>query len=99
MQEFIDAVEGLSDKQSAEDTYKELYSALQLYAKLTEQEKEEAGEAFLTLKSAIESYNAKAEIANNEIEKATEIAFIPITVSFTFLAALCFLLKKKIWFR
>ena len=36
---------------------------------------------------------------NEEMEKATEVAFIPIFASFAFLAALWFLLKKKFWIK
>ena len=99
LQAFIDAVANLSKNQFAEITYNELYAALQLYAKLTDEEKQEANDSFLVLQAAIESYNAKANVANKEMEKATEIAFIPISASFTFLAALWFLLKKKFWIK
>jgi len=96
---FIDAVETLSNNESAENTYSELYSALQLYSKLTDDEKQEANEEFLVLQAAINAYNSKAEMANIELNNATEIAFIPISASFTFLAALWFLLKKKFWIK
>ena len=97
MQAFVDAVAGLSKDQSAEATYNELYAALQLYGKLTDEEKQEVNESFLVLQSEINAYNSKAETANTELKNATEIAFVPISVSFTFLAALWFLLKKKFW--
>ena len=99
LQAFVDAVESLSKDQSAEATYNELYTALQLYAKLTDEEKEEANNSFIVLQAAIESYNAKANVVNEEMEKATEVAFIPISASFAFLAALWFLLKKKFWIK
>ena len=70
---------------------------MQLYSKLTDDEKQEANEEFLVLQAAINAYNSKAEMANTELKNATEIAFIPISASFTFLAALWFLLKKKFW--
>ncbi|MBO5938595.1 MAG: hypothetical protein J6Q82_03750, partial [Clostridia bacterium] len=97
LQTFIDAVADLSKEQSTEITYNEIYTALQLYAKLTDEEKQDAKESFLVLQTAIESYNAKAMVANDEMEKATEVAFVPISASFAFLAALWFLLKKKFW--
>ena len=97
LQAFINAVETLSKNESAENIYIELYSALQLYSKLTDDEKQEVNEEFFVLQEAINAYNSKAETANTELKNATEIAFIPITVSFTFLAALWFLLKKKFW--
>lgn len=99
LQAFIDAVETLSNNASAENTYSELYSALQLYSRLTDDEKQEANEEFLVLQAAINAYNSKAEMANTEFKNATEIAFIPIATSFTFLAALWFLLKKKFWIK
>jgi molybdopterin converting factor small subunit len=99
LQAFINAVETLSENESAENTYSELYSALQLYSKLTDDEKQEANEEFLVLQAAINAYNSKAEMANTELKNATEIAFIPISASFTFLAALWFLLKKKFWIK
>jgi hypothetical protein len=99
LQAFVDAVDGLSKDQSAETTYNELYAALQLYTKLTDEEKQEVNESFLVIQTAIESYNEKAMVANDEMKKATEVAFIPISVSFTFLAALWFLLKRKFWIK
>ena len=95
LQAFVDAVAGLSKDQSAEATYNEIYTALQIYAKLTDEEKQEANDSLIVLQAAIESYNAKANVVNEEMEKATEVAFIPISTSFAFLAALWFLLKKK----
>ena len=95
LSDFVAAVNGLSEGLSAEATYAQLYSALQIYAKLTASEKESAKAEFLTLQAAIEAYNAKAELANGELASATEMAFLPITVGFTFLGALWFLLKKK----
>ena len=99
LQVFIDTVSSLSSGQTAELAYSELYSAIQIYAKLSGEEKVEASDAFRVLQAAIEAYNAKAEIANGEMEQATEIAFLPITASFAFLAALWFLLKKKFWIK
>ena len=99
LQAFVDAVDALSRDQSAETKYNELYSALQLYAKLTDAEKAEASEEFLVLQTAINAYNSKAETANTELKNATEIAFAPISASFAFLAALWFLLKKKFWIK
>ena len=90
-------MESLSKDQSAEATYNELYTALQLYAKLTDEEKKEAKESFLVLREAIDTYNAKANVTNEEIEKAIEVAFVPISANFAFLAVLWFLLKKQIW--
>ena len=72
---------------------------LQLYSKLTEDEKQKANEEYLILQEAINEYNSKAETANTEHKNATEIAFIPISASFTFLTALWFLLKKKFWIK
>ena len=99
LQAFVDSVTDLSKDQYAETTYNDLYAALQIYAKLTDEEKQEANAAFLVLQAAIESYNAKAMVANDEMERAIEIAFVPISASFTFLTALCFLLKKKFWIK
>ena len=99
MQYFTDAVANLSGAQSAEISYYEYCKALQLYSRLTDEEKQEANESFLVLQEAIESYNESANVANEEMEKATEIAFIPISANFAFLAALWFLLKKKLWFK
>jgi len=97
LEPFMLAVEELSENETTENTYKELYAALKLYTKLTDEEKTEANEAFLVLKAAIEVYNKKAETVNLEHKNATEAAFIPISISFSFLAALLFLLKKKLW--
>ena len=99
LQEFVQAVKNLSNNESVENTYSELYSALQLYSKLTDDEKQETAEEFLVLKAAINTYNSKAETANTELKNATEIAFVPISASFTFLAALLFLLKRKFWIK
>ena len=92
---FIDAVTKLSENESAEVTYGELYFAIQLYAGLTDEEKAQVSEYYDTLKTAVDNYNAEAHTANNELATATEIAFAPITISFAFLAVLWFLLKKK----
>ena len=98
-QAFINTVKALSDDQSAEVTYSELYSALQLYAKMTDEEKQEVNEYLITLQQAVESYNAKATVVNDEAEKATELAFVPIATNFAFLAALWALLKKKLFIK
>ena len=95
LQDFIDAVDNLSPNALAEVAYSEIYSALQIYAKLTEEEKEEVSASFAILQQAIADYNEKAEIANKELADATKIAFVPIVTSFVFLAALLALLKKK----
>ena len=95
MNDFIDAVQNLSEMQSSEVTYGELYTALVLYSKLSEDEKQSVSDSFAILQTAIEDYNAEAKLVNNELAKATENAFAPITVSFAFLAALWFVLKKK----
>ena len=47
----------------------------------TDEEKEEANNSFIVLQAAIESYNAKANVVNEEMEKATEVAFIPISAA------------------
>ena len=95
LQEFIGAVENLSKDVSAEVSYSQLYTAIQLYDKLTDEEKQQASGYALALRSAIEAYNAKVNTANDEMTKATNIAFIPVTATFAFLTALLLLLKKK----
>ena len=97
LQEFIEAVSNLSKDSLLEIEYTEMYNALQLYNKLTAEEKVVANDSFLVLQNKIAEYNEKADLANNELKKSTEIAFLPISLNFTFLAALLFLLKKKIW--
>ena len=99
LQEFVDCVNALSENASTDVRYSEIYAALQLYAKLTEEEKEEAKESVLHLQQMMEAYNEKANGTNEEMQKATEIAFLPISASFVFLAALWFLLKKKFWLK
>ena len=95
LQEFIGAVENLSKDVSAEVSYSELCTAIQLYDKLTDEEKQQANGYALALRSAIEAYNAKVNTANDEMAKATNVAFIPVTATFAFLTALLLLLKKK----
>ena len=80
---------------SAEVSYSQLYTAIQLYDKLTDEEKQQASGYALALRSAIEAYNAKVNTANDEMAKATNVAFIPVTATFAFLTALLLLLKKK----
>jgi len=95
LESFKNAVAGLTANATADVAYGELLAALSLYAKLTDAEKTAAAEDFEALRGAIEVYNAKADAANNALMDATKIAFVPITVSFAFLSALWFLLKKK----
>ena len=46
--------------------------------------------------SAVKAYNAKVDAPNKAISEATEVAFASIvTLGFSFLAGLWFLLKKK----
>ena len=92
--EFIYAVENLSRDQAAEVSYNELYSVLQLYAKLTEEEKQKAGDVILILDEAVELYNMQATTVNCELITATELAFVPLSAHFAFLAALYLVLKK-----
>ena len=93
--DFIDAVNSITEKQSLEDTFSELHTALVLYSKLSEDEKHSVSDSFAILQSAIEDYNNEAKLVNNELANATEVAFAPITANFAFLAALWFILKKK----
>ena len=93
--DFIDAVNSFTEDQSLEDTFSELYTALVLYSKLSEDEKQSVSDSFTILQLAIEDYNDEAKLVNKELANATEVAFAPITVSFAFLAALWFILKKK----
>ena len=95
LESFKNAVAGLTANATADVAYGELLAALSLYAKLTDAEKTATAEDFEALRGAIEVYNAKADAANNALMDATKIAFVPITVSFAFLSALWFLLKKK----
>lgn len=95
---FIEAVEGLSKNAAPDVVYGEIYAALQLYEKLTEEEKAEAGEAFAVLQKAIKAYNEEATTANKDLSEATKIAFLPISASFVFLSAIFVLLKKKFIF-
>ena len=94
---FLDTVAGLSAVSSAEISYSEIVSALALYANLTPDEKAEADEAYRALQDAIATYNAKVSEANGAVAAASEIAFAPICASFSFLAALWFLVKKKFY--
>jgi len=95
-QKFRDEMAALNKNADTETTYSELYAVLQTYTFLSAKEKEDVAKEFATLQQMINAYNAKAQTANNELAKATENAFAPIAVtSFTFLAALWFLLRKK----
>ncbi len=95
-QKFRDEMAELSQNADTETTYGELYAVLQTYTSLSAKEKEDVAKEFATLQQMINAYNTKAQTANNELADATEIAFGPIAAtSFTFLAALWFLLRKK----
>ena len=95
LQNFLDAVANLSADASAEAKYAELSAAIELYAKLTDAEKAEASAAYAELSAAISAYNNKAESANKALADASELALAPVVVSFSFLSALWFILKKK----
>ena len=96
VQKFRDEVANLNQNANNEITYSELYAVLQTYASLSAKEKRAVEKEFATLQRMINTYNTKAQTANNELAKATEIAWGPIAVtSFAFLSALWFLLRKK----
>ena len=81
---------------NTENNYTELYAVLQTYTLLSEEEKAMVAGEFATLQQMIDSYNAKAETANNELAEATEMAFAVIaSTGFTFLSALWFVLRRK----
>ncbi len=93
---FNEKVTALVDGAVSEELYGKIYEAIQIYNTFNEEEKQEVEESYQKLLVSIEAYNAEAKVINNEQVNATEIAFAPIaTTSFTFLAALWFLLKKK----
>ena len=95
-QKFKDELEVMTKDTNTETTYSELYALLQTYATLSDEEKANVATEFAIVQQMIGAYNQKAQIANNELADATEIAFAPIVATgFTFLAALWFLLKKK----
>ncbi len=95
-QKFKDEMAALSGNSGTESTYMELYSVLQTYASLSEEEKASVAAEYTVLQQMITAYNAKAQTANKELADATEIAFAPmVSAGFVFLAALWFLLKKK----
>jgi hypothetical protein len=96
VQKFRDEMAKLNQNTNTETTYGELYAVLQTYATLSAEEKAEVANEFTALQQIINAYNTKAQTANNELAEATEIAWAPIVaVSFPFLAALWFLLRKK----
>ena len=96
VQKFRDEMAKLNQNANTETTYGELYAVLQTYATLSAEEKAEVANEFTALQQIINAYNTKAQTANNELAEATEIAWAPIAaVSFPFLAALWFLLRKK----
>ena len=95
-QQFRNEVAALNTNAIDENTYSNLYKALQTYDSLSNEEKVEVANEFATLQRIINDYNTQAEIANNELAEATEIAFAPIAASsFAFLSALWFVLRKK----
>ena len=96
VQNFKDEVAALSKDTAPEIAYAELYSAMQTYAALSDEEKQSVQEEHQVLCQAVHEYNEKVKTANGELADATEVALAPITVTgFAFLAALWFLLKKK----
>ena len=63
---------------------------------MTDAEKQEVSTEYNTLLTAVKAYNAKVDAPNKAISEATEVAFASIvTLGFSFLAGLWFLLKKK----
>ena len=95
-QQFKDKMAVLSENANTETIYAELYSMIEFYAALSEEEKANVAAEYAVLEQMIAEYNAKATTANAELADATELAFAPIAVTgFVFMAALWFLLKKK----
>ncbi|MBQ7343728.1 MAG: hypothetical protein IJW53_03065 [Clostridia bacterium] len=93
---FREKMAELSYGADTETTYSELYELIEIYSSLSENEKEEVDGEFKHLQQLISNYNENASTANEALDSATEVAFAPIaTSSFTFLAALWFILKKK----
>ena len=86
----------LSKNAGIEASYMELYSVMQTYASLSDEEKASVTAEYNTLQQMIITYNEKAETANKELADATEIAFAPIvSTGFVFISAFWFLIKKK----
>ena len=96
-QKFKDEMAVLSSNaENAEITYAELYSVLQTYAALSNEEKDTVVTEFAELQEMVAAYNAKVQIANGELAEASEVALASVVpTGFAFLAALWFLLKKK----
>ena len=92
---FVEAVDNLTDENTADVMYSELYQALYYYSKLSDDEKKTVDEYYVILCNEIEKYNLQVAVANEELTNAGEVAFAPITVSFAFLGMLWFLIKKK----
>ena len=93
---FERAVEKASSASTLEASYGAIYSALTVYAELSSEDKAAASDAYQTLLAAIDTYNARATAANEELKTASEVAFMPMSTYFGFLAALWFLLKRKL---
>lgn len=95
-QKFRNEIAALNINVIDENTYSDLYKALQTYAALSEEEKIAVVNEFAALQQMINDYNAQSEIANNELAEATEVAFSPIAAhSFAFLSAFWFVLRKE----
>ena len=93
---FNEKVVALVDSTISKELYGKIYEAIQIYCIFNEEEKQEVEDSYQKLLESIEAYNAEAEVVNAEHEKATEIAFAPLSsMGITFIAAIYFLLKRK----
>ena len=92
---FEDEVLKVLMEDGTENTYMAIVRALKTYGQLSEDERLVVEDHFTVLQAEIDEYNAKAEIANEEAEKATEFAFAPIAGAFSFLSLIWFALKKR----
>ena len=88
----------INDADTYETAYVKMRNALITYQTLSDEEKSAVSAEYQLLTDRINSYNNIISEANTEHSKATELAFAPLAaMSFTFMAALWYLLKKKIF--
>ena len=81
----------------SEQTYSRIVYALEVYGRLTEEEKAESATVYQTLEAVIAEYNAVVDDMNNAQAEASELALAPVcALYFTFMAAVWFVLKKLI---
>ena len=95
--DFIAALDNITEVNADEDTYAAIVEALDIYSALTATEKAEVEDAYAKLLNIIGEYNTASDSINTEAQTATSIAFSVLSGAIEYISKLLAVLRQMIW--